>query len=258
MRVPVLALFLAPALVLAATAVADAAEERTRVHHDVTVRLGSNAETMARLCAMGDVRVGGGIRDLETARRWLDAGARWIILGTAATLSFVTGQVVQAICIFAVLILGYALDCADGMIARAHGQSSLFGAIFDKVSDLLAITICMALLAGAAFDDSPWSGIVTVSLFGTGMACRLALVLAVWLKEFVGSPPNRGVPDSRERTLDWHLRRAIGEQSLFGVIEAFIRGQVPTSSLVVGGLPGIFSTSVNVRWPPSRPCWPPA
>ena len=133
------------------------------------------------------------------------------ILGTAATLSFVTGQVVQAICIFAVLILGYALDCADGMIARAHGQSSLFGAIFDKVSDLLAITICMALLAGAAFDDSPWSGIVTVSLFGTGMACRLALVLAVWLKEFVGSPPNRGVPDSRERTLDWHLRRAIGE-----------------------------------------------
>ena len=109
------------------------------------------------------------------------------------------------------MLLGYALDCADGMIARAHGQSSLFGAIFDKVSDLLSITVCMALLAGAAYSDARWSGVVVVALFGIGMALRLGLVLAVWLKEFVGSPPNREAKDHRERTLEWRFRRAVGE-----------------------------------------------
>lgn len=45
---------------------------------------GSNAEVIRRMCRRAKVRVGGGIRDLATARRWLDDGATRIVLGTAA------------------------------------------------------------------------------------------------------------------------------------------------------------------------------
>ena len=46
---------------------------------------GDNAELIAELCRKGRVRVGGGIRDLASAVRWLDLGAEKIVIGTAAT-----------------------------------------------------------------------------------------------------------------------------------------------------------------------------
>lgn len=46
---------------------------------------GSNAELIRGLVRRHPCRVGGGIRDLATARDWLDAGAQQVILGTAAT-----------------------------------------------------------------------------------------------------------------------------------------------------------------------------
>lgn len=46
---------------------------------------GHNRTLIEELVRMAPCRVGGGIRDLDTARHWLDAGARRIILGTAAT-----------------------------------------------------------------------------------------------------------------------------------------------------------------------------
>lgn len=45
---------------------------------------GSNTEVIRELCRMGPVRVGGGIRDVESALDWLDLGAEKVILGTAA------------------------------------------------------------------------------------------------------------------------------------------------------------------------------
>lgn len=51
---------------------------------DAALGKGSNREVIEGLCAMASCRVGGGIRDVETAVRWLDAGAEKIILGTAA------------------------------------------------------------------------------------------------------------------------------------------------------------------------------
>ncbi len=46
---------------------------------------GHNRALIEDLVRMAPCRVGGGIRDVDTARHWLDAGARRIILGTAAT-----------------------------------------------------------------------------------------------------------------------------------------------------------------------------
>lgn len=51
---------------------------------DAAMSKGSNAETIRDLLRVAKCRVGGGIRDVETARRWLHDGAHKIILGTAA------------------------------------------------------------------------------------------------------------------------------------------------------------------------------
>ena len=52
---------------------------------DAALGQGDHAEMIRDLCTRHRCRVGGGIRDVETARAWLDAGAAKIILGTAAT-----------------------------------------------------------------------------------------------------------------------------------------------------------------------------
>jgi phosphoribosyl-ATP pyrophosphohydrolase len=52
---------------------------------DAALGKGSNEALIRDVCALARCRVGGGIRTLESARRWLDAGAAKIILGTAAT-----------------------------------------------------------------------------------------------------------------------------------------------------------------------------
>ena len=52
---------------------------------DAALRQGSNADTIRDLLEIAPCRVGGGIRDVQTAIDWLDAGARKVILGTAAT-----------------------------------------------------------------------------------------------------------------------------------------------------------------------------
>lgn len=51
---------------------------------DATLGRGSNAGVIEELCRIARCRVGGGIRSAADARRWLDAGAERVILGTAA------------------------------------------------------------------------------------------------------------------------------------------------------------------------------
>jgi phosphoribosyl-ATP pyrophosphohydrolase len=57
---------------------------------DIDAALGrsSNTELIRDLVRRAPCRVGGGIRDLDSARRWLDAGAVQIMIGTAATPEF--------------------------------------------------------------------------------------------------------------------------------------------------------------------------
>lgn len=51
---------------------------------DAALGRGDNRDVIKQLLAIAPCRVGGGIRDLETARFWLDAGAVKVILGTKA------------------------------------------------------------------------------------------------------------------------------------------------------------------------------
>ncbi len=55
---------------------------------DAALGRGSNAELIRDLVRRAPCRVGGGIRDLDSARRWLDAGAVQVMIGTAATPEF--------------------------------------------------------------------------------------------------------------------------------------------------------------------------
>ncbi len=51
---------------------------------DAALGRGDNREVIEDLLSIAPCRVGGGIRDVESAVRWLDAGAHKVILGTAA------------------------------------------------------------------------------------------------------------------------------------------------------------------------------
>jgi phosphoribosyl-ATP pyrophosphohydrolase/phosphoribosyl-AMP cyclohydrolase len=52
---------------------------------DAALGKGSNTSLIRELCRIAECRVGGGIRDAESALGWLDAGAVKVVLGTAAT-----------------------------------------------------------------------------------------------------------------------------------------------------------------------------
>jgi len=55
---------------------------------DAALGQGSNADLMRTMVRRAPCRVGGGIRSVEAARAWLDAGARRVVIGTAATPEF--------------------------------------------------------------------------------------------------------------------------------------------------------------------------
>src|SRR5256712_5797133 len=55
---------------------------------DAALGNGSNASLIREMVRRAPCRVGGGIRDLGTARAWLDAGAARIMIGTAASPEF--------------------------------------------------------------------------------------------------------------------------------------------------------------------------
>ncbi len=55
---------------------------------DAALGQGENQALIERLCKVARCRVGGGIRDVERARRYLRAGAQAVILGTAAAPEF--------------------------------------------------------------------------------------------------------------------------------------------------------------------------
>jgi phosphoribosyl-ATP pyrophosphohydrolase len=55
---------------------------------DAALGRGSNTDLIRQLVRRAPCRVGGGIRDVDTARAWLDAGAMQVMIGTAATPDF--------------------------------------------------------------------------------------------------------------------------------------------------------------------------
>jgi phosphoribosyl-AMP cyclohydrolase / phosphoribosyl-ATP pyrophosphohydrolase len=95
---------------------------------DAAMSQGSNRAVIEELCAMAPVRVGGGIRDVDTAIRWLDAGARKIIVGTAAR-----PEILRELPADRVIV---ALDAYDGEVVVEGWKTKTGRTILDRMKEL--------------------------------------------------------------------------------------------------------------------------
>jgi len=95
---------------------------------DAAMGTGSNRETIVELVRTHRCRVGGGIRDVDTAIGWLDAGASKIILGTAAKPE-ILGELPRDRVIA-------ALDARDGEVVVEGWKTGTGARIEDRIDEL--------------------------------------------------------------------------------------------------------------------------
>ena len=105
---------------------------------DAAMSKGNNAAQIRRLLPEARCRVGGGIRDVETAIGWLDAGAEHVILGTAANPELLRELPKQRV--IAALDAMHA-DAEEGAVATGEvvdeGWTRRTGAaVLDRVAEL--------------------------------------------------------------------------------------------------------------------------
>ena len=104
------------------------AGETAVIDLDAAMGKGDNTATIERLLKLAPCRVGGGIRDVDSARRWLDRGAHKIILGTAArpdVLRHLPKDRVIA-----------ALDARDGEVVVEGWQRKTGHGIYERMREL--------------------------------------------------------------------------------------------------------------------------
>lgn len=89
---------------------------------------GSNASLIEELCGLGPIRVGGGIRDYETAMRWLETGASKIIIGTAATPDLLSRLPRDRVIV--------ALDSREGLVVTNGWRRQSPVSVPDAIADL--------------------------------------------------------------------------------------------------------------------------
>jgi len=95
---------------------------------DAALGQGDNSELARNLLHRHRCRFGGGIRDLETATRWLDAGATRIILGTAATPELLDRLPKER--------LVAALDARNGEVVVEGWQKRTGANVIDRIAEL--------------------------------------------------------------------------------------------------------------------------
>jgi phosphoribosylformimino-5-aminoimidazole carboxamide ribotide isomerase len=117
-----------------------------------------------------DVQLGGGIRDLDTIERYLDAGLRYVIIGTAAVKN--PGFLQDACTAFGGHII-VGLDAKDGKVAT-DGWSKLTG---HEVVDL-----------GKKFEDYGVEGIIYTDIGRDGMLSGINIEATVKLAQALSIP----------------------------------------------------------------------
>jgi phosphoribosyl-ATP pyrophosphohydrolase len=95
---------------------------------DAALGKGSNSELIRAMVRRTPCRVGGGIRDLDTARAWLDAGAAKIMIGTAASPEF-CGALPRARVIAAV-------DAERGQVVVDGWRTATGVSVLDRIREL--------------------------------------------------------------------------------------------------------------------------
>jgi phosphoribosyl-ATP pyrophosphohydrolase len=89
---------------------------------------GDNSALIAELSRRGSVRVGGGIRDLENAKRWLDLGVQKIVIGTAATPELLAELPPDRVIV--------ALDSRDGEVLTHGWRQGSGTGVLERIQEL--------------------------------------------------------------------------------------------------------------------------
>jgi phosphoribosyl-ATP pyrophosphohydrolase/phosphoribosyl-AMP cyclohydrolase len=100
---------------------------------DAALGKGNNRQLIAEICRVADARVGGGIRDIDTAREILKLGARRLIFGTAAVPELLSQLPAQKVMVALdhkdgqVLDKGWTRETGESLVDRAQRLSSYCG-----------------------------------------------------------------------------------------------------------------------------------
>lgn len=89
---------------------------------------GSNEAIIKDLCRRAQIRVGGGIRDVETALAWLDAGAAKVIIGTAAAPEMLSQLPADRVIV--------ALDSRDGRVVTHGWRTNTADSVLARIAEL--------------------------------------------------------------------------------------------------------------------------
>jgi phosphoribosyl-ATP pyrophosphohydrolase len=95
---------------------------------DAALGRGSNESIMREMVRRAPCRVGGGIRDLDSAHRWLDAGASKIVVGTAADRAFCSALPKERVVA--------AVDCRHGSVVVDGWRTKTGEDPIDKIRQL--------------------------------------------------------------------------------------------------------------------------
>jgi phosphoribosylformimino-5-aminoimidazole carboxamide ribonucleotide (ProFAR) isomerase/phosphoribosyl-ATP pyrophosphohydrolase len=98
---------------------------------DAAMGKGTNAPIMRELVRQAPCRVGGGIRDVDTALAWLDAGAEHVVIGTAASVDFCS-QLPRDRMIAAV-------DAEGGTVVVEGWQTKTEHSVLDRITELAPV-----------------------------------------------------------------------------------------------------------------------
>jgi len=98
---------------------------------DAAMGKGSNAPIIRELIRRAPCRIGGGIRDIDTALAWLDAGAERIVIGTAASVEF-CAQLPRERVIAAV-------DAKGGKVVVEGWQTQTEHGVIDRIAELAPV-----------------------------------------------------------------------------------------------------------------------
>ncbi len=95
---------------------------------DAAMSTGDNSVATRELCRIAPCRVGGGIRSVERAIEWLDAGAVKVILGTAATPKILRELPAERVIA--------ALDARDGEVVVEGWKKGTGRGILERIEEL--------------------------------------------------------------------------------------------------------------------------
>jgi phosphatidylglycerophosphate synthase len=132
-------------------------------------------------------------------------GASWVAFGG---FDLPTGGLLLAF----FLLLANGLDCTDGLLARYSGTGSSFGALFDKMIDMLSIIWIPGVLGAASMQESDvwvpqaWRPLALIAIIGV----RPAQAAVSWLKDSQRYRLSRAQEIAPHQGWGWKLRRLIG------------------------------------------------